>query len=174
MDFSKCFDSVPCEWLVMKLQKYGITGRLWRWAGDFLRGRRQQVSVRGCLSEVAAVLSGIPQGRILRPLLFIIFVKIPGMVHLSIQMYAEDTKLYTEIQDDSNFTSQQSDLDRLQEWAKAWHLSFNLEKYKVLHLRQTNQHASYHMITKICKNIELQNTKLEKDLGVWVDPTSPS
>ena len=107
----------------MKLQKYSITGRLWRWVGDFLRGRQQQVSLRGCLSEVAAVLSEIPQGSLLGPLLFIIFVKqIPGMVYSGIQKFADDTELYNDV------TLLQNDLDRLQEWAKAWELNFNPEK----------------------------------------------
>ena len=112
LDFSKCFDSVPHEWLLVKLQKYSITGKLWRWVGDFLRGRWQQVSLRGCLSEVAAVLSGIPHGSILGLLLFVIFVnEILEMVHSCIQMFADDAKLYTKIQDNDDITLLQSDLD---------------------------------------------------------------
>ena len=99
----------------MKLQKYSITGRLWRWVGDFLRGRQQQVSLRGCLSEVAAVLSEIPQGSLLGPLL-------SGKVNSGIQKFADDSELYNDV------TLLQNDLDRLQEWAKAWELNFNPEK----------------------------------------------
>ena len=103
LDFSKCFDSVTHGRLLMKLQKYGIKGKLWRWVRDFLRGRWQQVSLRGCLSEVATVLSGIPQGSVLGTLLFVIFVnEMPEMVHSCIQMFTEDTKLYTKIQDNDD------------------------------------------------------------------------
>ena len=113
---------------------------------------------------MAAVLNG--------PLLFIIFInEMPGMVNSCIQMFAEDAKLYINIQDDIDVTLLQSDLYQLQEWLKAWQLNFNSEKYKILHLRWMNQHASYHMSMRLRENIELQSTKLKKDLGKWVDPS---
>ena len=93
------------------------------------------------------------------------------MVHSCIQMFVDDTKLYTEIQDDSDVTLLQSDLDRLQEWAKAWQLNLNPDKCKVLHLGRTNKHASCHMTTRTGENVELQSTELEKDLGLWINPS---
>ena len=172
LDFSKCFDSVPHERLLMKLEKYGVTGQLWRWIADFLRGRLQQVSIRGCLSALAEVLSGIPQGSVLGPILFIIFVnEMPDMVHSCIQMFADDTKLYTQIRDEEDVSKLQRDLDRLQEWARNWQLKFNPDKCKVLHLGRTNQQKSYYMSTNTGVSLELQPTELEKDLGVWIDPS---
>ena len=94
LDFSKCFDSVPHERLLLKLRQYGIQGKLWCWIADFLKGRKQQVSIEGCLSILAMVLSGIPQGSVLGPLLLIIFVnEMPDLVHSSIYLCL----LFTEI-----------------------------------------------------------------------------
>ena len=88
LDFSKCFDPVPHERLLMKLEKYGVMGKLWSWIADFLTGRLQQVSIRGCLSALAEVLSGTPQGSVLGPILFIIFVnEMPDMVHSCTHMF---------------------------------------------------------------------------------------
>ncbi len=64
LDFSKCFDSVPHERLLLKIQKYGIQGKFWSWIADFLRGRKQQESIEGCQSMLPMVLSGIPQGSV--------------------------------------------------------------------------------------------------------------
>ncbi len=173
LDFSKCFDSVPHERLLMKLDRYGIKGRLWKWVADFLRGRHQQVSIRGCLSAIASVLSGIPQGSVLGPLLFVLFVnEMPEAVHTCItMMFADDTKLFTQIKDESDVAKLQDDIDNLQAWADAWQLRFNPEKCKVLHLGRNNQRANYTMTTVAGDRLELQSTDLEKDLGVWIDPS---
>ena len=99
LDISKCFDSVPHERLLMKLEKYGVMGKLWRRIADFLRGRLQQVSIRGCLSALAEVLSGVPARECFRTHPIHHFVnEMPDMVHSCIQMFADDTKLYTQIQ----------------------------------------------------------------------------
>ena len=170
--FSKCFDSVHHERLLMKIGKYGIQGKLWDWVVDFFRGRYQQVSIRGYLSAIAAVLSGIPQGSVLGPLLFIIFInEMLDMVHTCIQMFADDTKLFTHIKDESDVAWLQDDLDSLQSWADAWQLRFNPDKCKVLHLGQSNRRAKYNMSTTTGNQIELQSTDLKKDLGVWIDPS---
>ena len=100
LDFSKCFSH---KRLLMKLEKYVVMGKLWSWIADFLRGRLQQVLIRGCLSALAEVLSGIPQGSVFGPILFNIFVnEMPDMVHSCIQMFADDTKLYTQIRDEED------------------------------------------------------------------------
>ena len=85
LDFSKAFDSVPHRRMLHKLQAYGIKGNVLRWIDHFLQGRVQRVSVNGVLSMIAAVISGIPQGSVLRPILFIIFVNdMPEIVHTMI------------------------------------------------------------------------------------------
>jgi len=90
--FAKAFDSVPHQRLLMKIKGYGISGKIWKWI-DFLFQRNQQVVDNGMKSLVALVLSGIPQGSVLGPLLFICFINdIPEVVHSSLQMFVDDTK----------------------------------------------------------------------------------
>ena len=141
LNFSKCFTSVPHERLLMKLEKYGVMGKLWSWIADFMRGRLQQVSIRGCLSALAEVLSGIPHRECFRTNpIFIIFVnEMPDMVHSCIQMLTDDTELYTQIRDEEDVSKLQRDVDRLQERPRHWQLKSNPDKCKVLHLGWTNQ-----------------------------------
>ena len=149
LDFSKCFDSVPHERLLLKLRQYGIQGKLWCWISDFLKGRKQQVSIEGCLSILTMVLSGIPQGSVLGPLLFIIFVnEMPDLVHSGILMFADDTKLFTEIHNEEDVKRLQTDLTALQDGSQIWQLKFNPDKCHVLHLGRNNQKYKYNMRKK--------------------------
>ena len=95
-DFSKAFDSVPHERLLKKLDHLGIRGNILSWIRSFLSGRSQCVNVEGALSEWKKVLSGIPQGSVLGPLLFVVFINdLPYEVVYSIcKMFADDCKIY--------------------------------------------------------------------------------
>ena len=98
LDFSKAFDSVPHRRLLLKLEAYGIKGSLLRWLESFLTGRRQRVAVNGNLSSWAPVDSGVPQGSVLGPLLFICYVNdMPEVVHSALRMFADDTKFSVEL-----------------------------------------------------------------------------
>ena len=146
LDFSKCFDSIPHERLLLKLKKYGIQGKLWDWIADFLRGRKQQVSVNSYLSTLVSVLSGIPQGSVLGPILFIIFVnEMPDIVHLHILMFAGDTKVFKDTRNATDSSCLQDDINALQEWANQWQLRFNTDKCKRLHIGRSNAKHQYHM-----------------------------
>ena len=95
LDFSKALNSVPHRLLLRKLQSYGVTGRLLNWIEAFLTGQRQRLVVNGCMSDWAPVLSGVPQGSVLGPLLFVLYVNdLPTAVQCPIQRYNDDTKLY--------------------------------------------------------------------------------
>ena len=165
LDFKKAFDSVPHERLLVKLKSYGIQGPLLDWIRVFLTGRRQRVVINGSYSSWTEVVSGIPQGSVLGPTLFVCFINdLPTVVTSTIQIFADDTKIYRALQDQDDQKKLQKDLDALKSWSTKWQLHFNDSKCKVLHLGNQNPRHTYHMGGTI-----LQPTKLEKDLGVYVD-----
>ena len=124
--------------------------------------------VRGEYSEWVDVISGVPQGSVLGPILFLIYVNdIPEMVNCSIKMFADDTKLFRTVKyiDDCNIL--QNDLDTLSQWTNEWLLSFNVDICKVMHIGKNNPKLEYTMRTEN-ENKILIETREEKDLGVWI------
>ena len=130
IDFHKAFDSVPHNELLVKLWNMGITGTLWRWFGSYLRDRTQCVSVNNCLSSHLPVISGVPQGSILGPLLFLIYINdLPSSITSQVLIFADDTKCFRQITTTSDTQQLQSDLDSLLNWSLNNHLSFNISKF---------------------------------------------
>ena len=94
LDFAKAFDTVPHHRLIVKLQSYGIGGRVLDWINNFLTDRRQRVLVQGSESSWARVLSGVPQGSVLGPVLFVCYINdMPDTISSFMYMYADDTKM---------------------------------------------------------------------------------
>ena len=165
LDFSKAFNSVPHRRLLLKLHCCGIRGRLLEWLRAFLTGRRQHVVVSGAKSEWAPVTSGVPQGTVLGPLLFIVFVNdLPDHVSSAMKMFADDTKLYRGVDRDSDTQALQNDLNALLDWSDRWQLPFNRGKCSSLHLGRRNGSHLYHMA-----DTPLTQTLVERDLGIKVD-----
>ena len=164
-DFAKAFDSVPHKRLLRKLQASGVEGRLLRWIEAFLSDRCQRVVLNGTRSSWASVLSGVPQGSVLGPLLFVIFVNdLPGVVQNSIQLFADDTKIYASVRNASGTQSLQCDIDALVRWSAQWQLPFNASKCKSMHIGPGNNRNVYSM-----DGAMLAQTSVEKDLGVQLD-----
>ena len=162
MDFAKAFDSVPHKRLINKLKSYGIEGNILNWISDFLNNRSQTVKVNNALSDPAPVVSGIPQGSILGPLLFIIFINdLPDCVQSICKIFADDTKVYNS---HKNYSILQNDLYKLLDWAREWDLNFNLSKCHVLHMGKRNNKNVYYMDRD--KTVKLDTTLSEKDVGV--------
>jgi len=166
LDFSKAFDTVPHQRLLKKLEAHGIKGTILRWTADFLKDRRQRVNVNGSLSEWLGVLSGIPQGSVLGPVLFIIYINdLPEAVKNFAMLFADDTKLYAVVNNDEDHESLQYDMDSLITWSDKWQLSFNATKCKVMHYGRSNHNYNYTMVTNNVKT-NVATTTEEKDLGV--------
>ena len=166
-DFSKAFDSVPHERLFLKLEAMGIKGDVLYWIKSFLRGRTQCVNVDGTKSTWRDVLSGIPQGSVIGPILFVIFINdMPSEVkHNFCKLFADDCKLYGNVKLDEE-NSMQLDLTNLVDWSKRWQQPFNAKKCKAMHLGSNNPKLAYQM-----NGHTLECISSEKDLGVLIDDT---
>ena len=166
LDYAKAFDTVPHQRLIRKLKSIGIKGNLLAWLKDFLIGRKQRVVVNHEFSEWIDVLSGVPQGTVLGPLLFLIFVsEIPDIVESHSSLFADDTKLYSIC----SKNKLQSDLDKVVEWTNEMQMSFNAGKCKVMHLGKDNPLRQYTMLDLNNERCPLTDTETEKDLGVLID-----
>ena len=166
LDFSKAFDSVPHKRLLYKLQHLGIRGHVLSWIESFLSHRRQRVVLRNGVSSWKSVTSGVPQGSILGPVLFLLFVNdIPDSVATTAKMFADDTKLYHEISNIADCDTLQRDLNSLAAWSKIWLLDFNAEKCVVLRIRSA---LRYHYSLN---GVYLQEVDSQKDLCVTVSNT---
>ena len=130
MDFRKAFDSVSHNDLLTKLWSFGITGRLWQWFRCYLLNRQQCVKINNTLSNLLPVLSGVPQGSILGPVLFLIYVNdLPQCIEFStVFLFADDAKCHRDINGPDDCQSLQWDLDRLYEWSTSNYLYFNVSK----------------------------------------------
>ena len=119
-DFRKAFDSVPHKRLIAILEQNGINGKTLNWIKAFLSGRQQRVVVKGTFSTWQNVTSGIPQGSVLGPVLFTIYINsMPGAVESELYLFADDAKLYREIHSDTDQKILQDDLRRLGSWSSS-------------------------------------------------------
>ena len=150
IDFSKAFDSIVFDKLLYKLSLYGISGNLLNWIEHFLKGRSQCVAVDGCLPAVSEVLSGVPQGYVLGPVLFLIFINdiidiCSGEV--TIKLFADDAKLYSVITSSNHLASLslQRSLDNLITWSSIWQLYINIIKCNLLTIVDSNNHLLSHL-----------------------------
>ena len=127
LDFSKAFDTVPHKKLLFKLSKYGITGNINKWIQSFLVLRKQQVIVEGESSKPCSVDSGVPQGSVLGPLLFLCHINdLPQRVTSKVRLFADDCLLYRPIHSPRDQLLLQQDLAALETWAEDWGMRFNV------------------------------------------------
>ena len=170
LDFRKAFDSVPHKRLVHKLKGYGVGNKVLNWVSDFLTDRTQYVSLDGVKSDTIPVTSGVPQGSVLGPTLFIYYINdLPDVVDTLLKIFADDTKNYSKVVDDSDRLMMQTNCDNLVQWSIDWLLGFNCDKCNVLHLGKNNPRYTY-TIKNNDKITIMKETKCEKDLGVHIDP----
>lgn len=167
LDFARAFDKVPHARLMMKVRAHGITGKIADWIEQWLSDRKQRVVLNGTASALADVTSGVPQGSVLGPTLFIIFINdIDTAVDLILTLlkkFADDTKLGFVVNRYEQCMQVQKQLDNIYQWSQDWQMLFNLDKCVVMHLGTTNTNHTYHL-----NGHELKSTVCEKDLGVHI------
>ena len=171
LDFRKAFDTVPHARLINKLKSYNINGPVLNWITSFLSDRVQFVKINNSMSKYLDVTSGVPQGSVLGPTLFIYFINdLPNIIkHSKVKVFADDTKIYNSINDVNDTKCLQNTIDEMFSWTNKWLLKFNKEKCKVLHLGKNNSKYEY-FIGNEGEKIKLEETDLEKDLGIHIDP----
>ena len=152
----------------MKLHNFGIRGNLLQWFRDFLSGRFQRVTALGISSEPLPILSGVSQGSILGPLLFIIYVNdLPKSVSQDTTMaiFADDTKCYRPIKNSEDNKTLQSDLDNITIWCHEWKMDLNQTKCGVLHLTRSREPT----ITKYTVlDSPVNRSNSQRDLGMSI------
>ena len=164
LDCRKAFDTVPHGHLLKKLEAAGVGGTVKKWIQCFLEGREQRVVIRNSFSSWREVYSGVPQGSVLGPTLFLIYINdLLEDLRSQGKMFADDAKIYRKIRNDQDRDMLQEDLDRVTEWSEKWLLEFNQDKCRVMHIGRGNPGYTFALGGKT-----LQETEQEKDLGVLV------
>ena len=164
LDFQKAFDKVPHQRLLLKLKAHGIGDSITDWIEQWLTDRRQRVVVDGEVSNWKSVLSGVPQGSVLGPILFLIYINdLDDSITSNVLKFADDTKLFRKVNTDGDKQHLQNDLDRLVKWSEKWQMLFNFGKCKCLHTGHRNLNVNYKMGDTV-----LGTTVKEKDLGVTI------
>jgi hypothetical protein len=135
MDFSKAFDKVAHNGLLLKLDRVGIQGKTRTWIKTFLSHRRQQVVVEGKSSPPESVTSGVPQGSVLGPILFLVYINdLPTSVKSEMRLFADDTIIYRQIKTQDDCDALQRDLKSLESWERDWQMEFHPGKCQVLRI----------------------------------------
>lgn len=169
LDFSKAFDKVPHMRLLHKLQYYGVRNNALSWIRSFLSGRSQQVVLEGARSSSAAVRSGVPQGTVLGPLLFLAYINdLPDVVKSSnVRLFADDSSLFRKIHTQQDKDLLQKDLTHLEDWENTWQMSFNASKCNTLRIFPSKQNRSNHISSDyILHGQVLETVKSTEYLGV--------
>ena len=165
LDFCKAFDKVPHCRLVRKLEAHGVGGNILKWIKSWLSNRRQRVAIEDKYSEWAKVTSGVPQGSVLGPILFLVYINdLDVGIVSSLGKFADDSKLMKSICSNEDVSTVREDLKVLESWAETWQMEFNVDKCSVIHLGKTNPSADYRLFDK-----QLTVSDKERDLGVIVD-----
>ena len=166
IDFARAFDTVVHSKLFQKLQAYGISGNLLFWLKAFLTNRTQSVKVGSSISRSLPVISGVPQGSVLGPLLFNLFINdlTDSSNSITVKLFADDVKLYTDLTLPQAAANFQSYLNFVKSWADTWQLTIATSKCNVLELGSRPSHATFNLSGT---PIELSTTV--KDLGITID-----
>ncbi len=162
----KAFDVVPHKRLISKLRSYQFNPQIISWIENFLSNRSQQVIINNSKSSWMNVTSGIPQGSVLGPLLFVIFINdLPESVKSDVFLFADDTKIFKTIESVDDQASLQADRDKLNQWSDKWLMKFHPAKCKHMHIGKPIDDS----LTYKLSSTKLDTILQEKDIGVTID-----
>ena len=167
LDFAKAFDKVDHKILLHKLQNIGIQGKIYNWIKNFLKDRKQKVIVDGEASEPETVKSGVPQGTVLGPILFLLFINdiTEAIKYANIQLFADDAKISLEIKNTEDHRKLQSDVESAIMWSLLNNMELNKDKFKLIQYGSNQELKQDYTIST--ENTLKKSTEL-KDLGVTV------
>lgn len=167
IDFSKAFDRVPHKRLTLKLRNLELDCETTRWLEEFLKNRSQVVKLNDYISRPTLVKSGVPQGTVIGPLLFLIYINdIASNINSTIRLFADDCVIYREIAGPNDVIALQSDLHKLTQWCSIWQMQINLEKTKHLTF---NSVLKSHCNTYILNDKIVDSVTTVKYLGVFIN-----
>ena len=172
LDFAKAFDKVDHKVLLRKLRRLGIGGKLLKWIRCFLTGRKQSVAVEGTRSGDSEVISGVPQGSVLGPLLFLIHISDidSGISHATLSSFADDTRVLMEIRRTEDRVNMQTDLNTIYSWAAKNSMEFNGAKFEAVEYRGRHDLGNSEYMATDGSTIQ---RKMElRDLGVVMQETA--
>ena len=166
LDYAKAFDKISHKKLIKKLHAHGIRGNVLKWIKDWLTNREQWVELNGKKSSCNKVTSGVPQGSVLGPILFVIFINDIDMEAINLDLikkFADDTKGAKQISGPEDAQHLQECINSLQNWGQKWSMEFNVKKCKIMHCGKTNPKFDYNIDGTILEKVEA-----ERDVGVTV------
>ena len=166
LDFSKAFDKVGHQRLVEKLKWYGIQGNVNHWIADFLKNRTQSVVIEGVSSSKVPVISGVPQGSVLGPCLFLYYINdIAEQLTSTTRLFADDTMIYMAVKGENDAKLLQADLNKLTDWEDKWMMQFHPDKCEVISItRKKNPIITNYTL----HGHQLQHVNSMKYLGLTV------
>ena len=165
LDFQKAFDKVPHQRLILKLKSHAMGNSIINWIEQWLNDRRQMVVVEGEVSIWTSVLGVVPQGPVLGPILFLVYIDdLEEGVTGNILKFADDTKLFRKSKEIGHKQKLQDDIDKVVRWSEKWQMLFNFGKCKYLHTGPGNSGMNYETGGTI-----LSKTVKEKDVGVTMN-----
>ena len=174
LDISKAFDKVWHDGLLFKLKTYGVEGDLLLLLKNYLKNRKQRVVLNGQTSEWRKLISGVPQGSVLGPLLFLIYINdLPDGKTLICQIFADDTSLFSKVQDINRSANELNcDLEKVSNWAYQWKMQFNPDPNKqaneVIFSRISNSNSFPYTPVKFNEN-NITKCSYQKHLGIVLD-----
>ena len=171
-DLSKAFDTLNHDILLQKLHTYGIRGKALSWVKDYLSNRHQYVTFNGTNSAFLPIKCGVPQGSILGPLLFLLYINdiVKTSSLLDFVLFADDTNIfYSHSNLNTLVNTLNSELPKVSSWFKCNKLSLNINKTHFMHFKQTTAKVAEIPINIMIDNLTIEHKESSKFLGVFID-----